>query len=42
MPSLREVAHAIELLPGSQLVEKSPYKLSIPKATEMKEQLPSS
>ena len=39
LPPKREVDHAIELLPGAQPVSKQPYKMSLPEATELKEQL---
>ena len=39
LPPPREVDHAIDLLPGSQRVAKRPYKMSLPKALELKEKL---
>ena len=39
LPPYREVDHAIELIPGAQPVARRPYKMSLPKAIELKEQL---
>ena len=39
LPPEREVDHAIELVPGAQPVAKRPYKMSVPKSIELKEQL---
>ena len=39
LPPPREVDHAIELLPGAQPVARRPYKMSVPEAAELKEQL---
>ena len=39
LPPYREVDHAIELLLGAQQIAKRPYKMSIPEAIELKEQL---
>lgn len=39
LPPYREVDHAIELVPGAQPVAKRPYKMSLPEAIELKEQL---
>ncbi|MCO5562252.1 hypothetical protein L7F22_015877 [Adiantum nelumboides] len=35
----REVDHEIETIPGCELVSKRPYKMSLPEAIELKEQL---
>ena len=35
----RDVDHEIEVILGSELVSKRPYKMSLPKAIELKEQL---
>ena len=39
LPPPRDVDHAIELFPGTQPIAKRPYKMSLPKAIELKEQL---
>lgn len=39
LPPSREVDHEIEIIPGSSPVSKRPYKMSLPKAIELKEQL---
>ena len=39
LPPVREVDHAIELVPGAQPVAKRPYKMSVPESIELKEQL---
>ena len=39
LPPPRDVDHAIELIPGAQPVAKRPYKMSLPEAIELKEQL---
>ena len=39
MPPEREVDHEIELVPGAQPTAKRAYKMSVPKAIELKEQL---
>ena len=39
LPPSREIDHEIELLPGSEPVSKRPYKMSLPEAIELKEQL---
>ena len=39
LPPYREVDHAMKLFPGAQPVAKRPYKMSVPKAIELKEQL---
>ena len=38
-PQPRDVDHAIELTPRAQPIAKRPYKMSLPKAIELKEQL---
>jgi len=38
-PPQREIHFSIELLPGSALVSKVPYRMSIPELTELKIQL---
>ena len=39
LPPPRDIDHAIELLPGAQPVARRPYKMSVPEAAELKEQL---
>ena len=39
LPPTREIDHDIEILPGSEPINKRPYKLSLPEAIELKEQL---
>ena len=39
LPPKREVDHAIDLIPGAQPIARRPYKMSVPKAIELKEQL---
>ncbi|MCO5597213.1 hypothetical protein L7F22_051289 [Adiantum nelumboides] len=39
LPSYREVDHEIETIPGCEPVSKRPYKMSLPEAIELKEQL---
>ena len=39
LPPPRDVDHAIELVPGAQPIAKRPYKMSLPEAIELKEQL---
>ncbi|MCO5558561.1 hypothetical protein L7F22_012146 [Adiantum nelumboides] len=39
LPPHREVDHEIETIPGCEPVSKRPYKMSLPKAIELKEQL---
>ena len=39
LPLPRDVDHAIDLIPRAQLVAKRPYKMSLPKAIKLKEQL---
>ena len=39
LPPPREVDHGIEIIPGSEPVSKRPYKMSLPEAIELKEQL---
>ena len=39
MPPEREIDHVIELVPGATPTAKSPYKMSVPEAIELKEQL---
>ena len=39
MPLGREIDHEIELIPGATPIAKSPYKMFVPKAIELKEQL---
>ena len=39
LPPPREVDHAIDLIPGAQPVARSPYKMSLPEAIELKKQL---
>ena len=39
LPPSRDVDHEIELIPGSEPVSKRPYKMSLPEAIELKEQL---
>ena len=39
LPPKREVDHAIDLIPGAQPVARRPYKMSVPEAIELKEQL---
>ena len=36
LPPRREIDLCIDLLPGSSLVSKTPYKMSIPELTELK------
>ena len=36
LPPPRDVDHAIDLIPGAQLIAKRPYKMSLPKAIELK------
>ncbi|MCO5605121.1 hypothetical protein L7F22_059301 [Adiantum nelumboides] len=39
LPPYREVDHEIETIPGCEPVSKRPYKMSLPEAIELKEQL---
>ena len=39
LPPAREIDHEIEIFPGSEPVSKRPYKMSLPEAIELKEQL---
>ena len=39
LPPPREIDHGIEIFPGSEPVSKRPYKMSLPEAIELKEQL---
>ena len=39
MPPGRDIDHEIELIPGATPIAKSPYKMSMPEAIELKEQL---
>ena len=39
LPPQREIDHKIELFPGSEPISKRPYKMSLPEAIELKEQL---
>ena len=39
LPPVREIYHEIELITGSEPVLKRPYKMSLPEAIELKEQL---
>ena len=39
MPPGRDIDHEIELIPGATPIAKSPYKMSVPEAIELKEQL---
>ena len=39
LPPSREIDHEIEVFPGSEPISKRPYKMSLPKAIELKEQL---
>ena len=39
MPLGRDIDHEIELIPGATPIAKSPYKMSVPEAIELKEQL---
>ena len=39
LPPSREVDHEIEVIPGSSPVSRRPYKMSLPEAIELKEQL---
>ena len=39
LPPSRDVDHEIEVFPGSEPVSKRPYKMSLPEAIELKEQL---
>ena len=39
LPPSREVDHEIELIPGAEPVSKRPYKMCLPEAIELKEQL---
>ena len=39
LPSRREIGFSIVLLPGSTLISKAPYKMSLPKLIELKIQL---
>ena len=39
LPPSREIDHEIELIPGSEPISKRPYKMSLPEAIELKEQL---
>ena len=39
LPPSREVDHEIEVIPGSSPVSRRPYKMSLPDAIELKEQL---
>ena len=39
MPPERDIDHEIELVPGASPIAKSPYKMSVPEAIELKEQL---
>ena len=37
LPPSREIGHEIEVIPGSEPVSKRPYKMSLPKAIDLKE-----
>ena len=39
LPPPREVDHAMDLILGAQPVARRPYKMSLPKAIELKEHL---
>ena len=39
MPPGRDIDCEIELIPGATPISKSPYKMSMPKAIKLKEQL---
>ena len=39
LPLPRDVDHAIDLIPGAQPIAKRPYKMSLPKAIELKQQI---
>jgi hypothetical protein len=39
LPPRREIDFSIDLLPRSSLVSKAPYRMSLPKLTELKIQL---
>ena len=39
MPPRRDIDHEIELIPGATPIAKSPYKMYVPEAIELKEQL---
>ena len=39
LPPKQELDHTIDLIPGAQSVAKRPYKISVPKAIELKDQL---
>ena len=39
LPPVREVDHAIELVPGAQPIAKRLYKMYVPESIELKEQL---
>ena len=39
MPPKRDIDHEIELIPRANPIAKSPYKMSVPKAIELKKQL---
>ena len=39
LPSDRELEFAIELIPGTTLISKAPYRMTLAKLTELKKQL---
>ena len=39
LPPSREIDHEMEVFPGSEPISKRPYKMSLPEAIKLKEQL---